>query len=328
MRVLVTGGAGYIGSHCVKLLCERGHEVVVLDNLCAGHRQAVHPDAQFLEGDTGDRALLDKLFSEESFDGAMHFAAFLSVPESVAEPLKYYHNNVGKTIILLEAMRQAGLRKLVFSSTCATYGAVEQPPITEDLPKDPVQPYGRSKLMVERILQDSAPAWQLGSVSLRYFNASGCAADGSIGEDHDPEIHLIPRCLLAALGKVGELQIFGTDYPTPDGTCIRDYVHVDDLAEAHLLALEAVQPGQARAYNVGVGKGYSVREVIDAVRKAIGRDLPVREAPRRPGDPPALFADPSKIQRELGWKPKYDSVEAVVETAWRWFAAHPDGYAD
>jgi len=328
MKVLVTGGAGYVGSHCVKLLCERGHDVVVVDDLSAGHGQAVHTKAELIRGDAGDEVLLGELLAGRQFDGAIHFAAYLVVSESVSQPLKYFHNNVGKTILLLKALKEGGVRRLVFSSSCATYGVPQSLPVAESQRQEPVSPYGASKLMVERILKDCAVAWGLGSVSLRYFNAAGCAADGSIGEDHDPEIHLIPRALLVALGKIDKLQVYGTDYPTPDGTCLRDYVHVDDLAEAHLLTLERIEASEALAYNVGVGRGYSVREVIEAVEQVCGKRLAVEQGSRRAGDPPALYADADKIRRELGWRPRFDGIEQIVQTAWRWFSAHPNGYGE
>jgi UDP-glucose 4-epimerase len=328
MKVLVTGGAGYVGSHCVKLLCERGHQITVYDNLVAGHRAAVHPAATFVQGDLADQGLLQSVLAG-GVDAVLHFAAFLTVPESVINPLKYYENNVANTIRLLNAMKAEGVRKLVFSSTCAVYGQVMKSPVTEEAPQQPISPYGRTKLMMEWALRDSAPAWGLASVSLRYFNASGAAADGTIGEDHDPEIHLIPILLQVALGRREGAKIFGIDYDTADGTCVRDFVHVDDLATAHLLALESLpDTGQARAFNLGTGTGSTVRQVIDAARRVTGHPIPAVEAPRRPGDPPALYADPTAIQAALGWKPRHVQVESIIETAWRWHRAHPDGYND
>lgn len=326
MRIFVTGGAGYVGSHCVKELCGQGHQVLVLDNLSEGHRGAVHPKAEFIQGDLSDTKLLrDKL---TGVDAVMHFAASAYVGVSVQEPLKYYHNNTVNTLLLLEAMQEKGVRKLVFSSTCASYGVPERVPITEDTPQNPINPYGRSKLAVEWMLQDSARAWGLGACALRYFNASGAAADGSIGEDHDPETHLIPLVLFAAMGKLPAINIFGTDYPTPDGTCIRDYIHVDDLATAHRAAIEKVEPGTFNAYNLGTGKGYSVREVIAAAERVTGKKIPVRESARRAGDPPALVADASKVYKALGWKAQWTDVEKVVQSAWNWFEKHPEGYGD
>jgi UDP-glucose-4-epimerase GalE len=326
--MFVTGGAGYVGSHCVRGLCEHGHDVVVLDNLSEGHRSAVHPKARLIVGDLSDRKLLDKTFASGRFDAVMHFAASAYVGVSVTEPLKYYHNNTANTLQLLEAMHDAGIKRLVFSSTCATYGVPERVPISEDNPQNPINPYGRSKLTVEWMLQDSARAWGLGACALRYFNACGAAADGSIGEDHDPETHLIPLVLFAALGKQAAINVFGTDYPTPDGTCIRDYIHVDDLASAHRLAIEAVQPGIFTAYNLGTGKGYSVREVIAAAQRVTGKSIPVRESQRRPGDPPALVADASKVLSALNWRAQWTEIDEIVRSAWQWFEKHPNGYED
>ncbi len=328
MKVLVTGGAGYVGSHCVKLLCEQGHDVTVYDSLVAGHRGAVHPRATFIQGGLSDRESLRQTLAD-GFDAVMHFAAFLVVPESVSDPLKYYDNNVANTIGLLQAMQAEGLRKLVFSSTCAVYGDVAEVPVTERAPLRPVSPYGRTKLMMEWALQDSAGAWGLASASLRYFNACGAAADGSIGEDHNPEIHLIPVLLQVALGQRDDVKVFGTDYDTPDGTCIRDYVHVDDLATAHLLAVESLpDTGTATAYNVGTGRGNTVREVLEAARRVTGHPIPAEEVGRRSGDPAALYADPTHVRSALGWQPQYTDIESIIETAWRWHRSHPNGYDD
>lgn len=328
MRILVTGGAGYVGSHCVRDLCEHGHEVVVYDNLSYGHRGAVHPQARLIEGDIGDADRLLAALDGQRFEAIMHFAANLDVGESVREPLKYYRNNVAYSVTLLECLRKAGIRKMVFSSSCATYGVPEGQAITEDLRQSPINPYGRTKLVCEWMLRDAAGAWGLGSCALRYFNACGAAADGSIGEDHQPEIHLIPVVLETALGKRPHVSIFGTDYPTPDGTCIRDYIHVEDLASAHRLAIEAIEPGVAAAYNVGTGQGNSVRQIIDAAKRVTGIDIPVQEGPRRPGDPPMLVADPKLIQQRLGWKPAWTDIEKTIASAWRWHEAHPNGYND
>jgi len=330
MKVLVTGGAGYVGSHCVKRLCEDGHQVTVYDSLEYGHRAAVHPSATLIHGNLADIPLLRRVLAD-GFDAVMHFAAYLLVPESVSEPLKYYRNNVVNTIGLLEAMHESGIRRFVFSSTCATYGQVDRVPVTEQAPKRPVSPYGRSKLMMEWALRDSASAWGLSSISLRYFNASGAAADGSIGEDHDPEIHLIPLLLQVALGQREAIKVFGTDYDTPDGTCIRDYVHVEDLAEAHLLALKSLMgqgPARAEAYNLGVGRGNSVLEILTSARKITGHAIPAVMTERRPGDPPALYADPTAIRQRLGWEARYTHVESIIDTAWRWHRSHPKGYDD
>jgi len=326
LNIFVTGGAGYVGSHCVKRLVAAGHDVTVFDNLCAGHRQAVDPQAAFVEGDLADAGRLRALLAGGVFDAVMHFAAFLNVGESVDQPLKYYRNNVANTLNLLEAMRDGGVRRFVFSSTCATYGEPAQMPITEDLPQKPINPYGASKLAVEFMLRDCAAAWGLAAVALRYFNASGAAADATIGEDHDPEIHLIPLVLQVALGQREDIKIFGADYPTPDGTCIRDYVHVDDLGEAHRLAVEGAAPGEFEAFNVGTGHGNSVREIIDAARAVTGHEIPAQEVARRPGDPPMLYANSDKLREKLGWQPRYLDVRQTIQTAWDWHRAKPRGY--
>lgn len=327
MRILVTGGAGYIGSHAVKLFLARGHDVTVYDSLVFGHRAAV-PAERLIVADLADAHRLDQLFVEKSFDGVVHFAAFAYVGESVTQPAKYYLNNVGNTLNLLECVRKHRVPRFVFSSTCATYGMPEKMPITEETPQKPINPYGQTKLIVEKALTDYSSAYNLGFAALRYFNAAGAAADGSLGEDHSPETHLIPLAIDAALGLIPHLNIFGTDYATPDGTCIRDYIHVDDLAEAHLLALEKLQPGQQMRYNLGTGVGNSVREVLDAVKRVGGKAVPVVESPRRAGDPPVLVASSEKIVRDLGWTPKYRELAATVETAWKWRKAHLRGYGD
>lgn len=328
MRIFVTGGAGYVGSHCVKGLCDHGHEVVIFDNLSEGHRSAADGRAELIVGDLGDRETLRSSLSSRAFDAAMHFAASAYVGVSVQQPLAYYRNNVANTVNLLEVLRDHGVRKLVFSSTCATYGIPQRIPIGEDTPQAPINPYGRTKLAVEWMLADSAVAWGLGSCSLRYFNACGAAGDGSIGEDHDPETHLIPIILEAASGRRDHVTVFGTDYDTDDGTCIRDYIHVEDLASAHRLAIERIEEGQAEAFNVGTGHGYSVREVIDAAARVTGREIPVREGPRRAGDPPRLVADASAMRRQFGWQAEWTDIDHIVESAWRWHQAHPDGYDD
>jgi UDP-glucose 4-epimerase len=327
MRVLVTGGAGYVGSHCVRRLLEGGHEVVVYDNLCAGHAAAVPAGVTLVRADLADSAVLEKTLAG-NIDAVIHFAAFLDVGESVREPLKYYRNNVLNTVHLLELMRARGVNRIVFSSTCATYGVPERIPITEDEPQKPINPYGVTKLSVEWALRDCATAWGLGACALRYFNASGASADGSIGEDHEPEIHLLPLVLKTALGQRSHVSIFGTDYPTPDGTCIRDYIHVEDLADAHLRALESLEPGRFAAYNVGTGVGTSVREVLEEARRVTGVDIPTVEGPRRPGDPPSLFADSTRLRQQLAWRPKYTHIAGILETAWRWHRDHPNGYED
>lgn len=328
MNVFVTGGAGYVGSHCVKRLIAAGHRVTVLDNLSKGHRAAVDPAAEFIEGDLADSRLVHETLAKGGFDGVMHFAASLDVGESVRKPLEYFENNVSNTITLLKHMQDLKLHRLVFSSTCAVYGVPEDLPITEDLPQQPINPYGMTKLSMEWALQCCATAWGLGSVSLRYFNASGAAADGSIGQDYRPTLHLIPVVLEVALGQREAVHVFGTDYPTADGSCIRDYIHVEDLAEAHLLALEGIELGRAEAFNVGTGQGHSVLEVIQAAREVTGHPIPLQTSPRRPGDPPELYANSDKLQRKLGWTPRYRDLEKVIATAWAWHQAHPNGFGD
>jgi len=328
MRIFVTGGAGYVGSHCARYLAAHGHEVVVYDNLVYGHRAAVPADIRFVEGDLGDAVALTAALTAGRFDAVMHFAAFTYVGESVEQPLKYYRNNVANTLILLNACRAFGVSRFVFSSSCATYGEPEQVPIIEATPRNPINPYGRSKLIVEWMLEDSAAAWGLGSCALRYFNACGAASDGSIGEDHDPETHLIPIVLQVALGQREKVTIFGRDYDTPDGTCIRDYIHVEDLATAHRLAIEAIEPGVALALNVGTGVGNSVRAIIDAAGRVTGRRIAAEEGARRPGDPPRLVADARRIRAALGWEPAYTKIEDIVASAWRWHESHPNGFGD
>jgi UDP-glucose-4-epimerase GalE len=327
MRILVTGGAGYIGSHAVRLFLARGHDVWVYDNLTMGHRAAV-PGERLLVGDLAEKDRLDQALVAHRIEAVVHFAAFAYVGESVQQPGKYYQNNLVNTLNLLEVLRRHGVGRFVFSSTCATYGVPDQVPITEDQPQRPINPYGSGKLAVEFALSDYAAAYGWGVAMLRYFNAAGASPDGKIGEDHDPETHLIPLVLQAALGQRPAVQVFGTDYPTPDGTCVRDYIHVDDLAEAHLLALEKLTPGQPLRYNLGTGRGYSVREVIGVAEEVTGRRVPVQEGPRRPGDPPALVASAEKAARELGWRARYTDLRAIVETAWNWHRTHPKGYDD
>ncbi len=328
MKVLVTGGAGYVGSHAVRALSAAGHEVVVLDDLSSGHSAAVRPPARLVVGGVGDDELLDGLLGGAGFDAVMHFAAFIEVGESVRDPLKFYENNVCNSIKLLRAMQRHDVRRFVFSSTCATYGLPERMPITEETPQTPESPYARAKLAVEWALADSAVAWNLGFVALRYFNAAGAAADGTLGEDHKPESHLIPIVLQVALGKRENLKIFGTDYDTRDGTCVRDYVHVEDLAAAHVRALEVVRPGDQRYYNAGTGRGSTVRELVEIAREITGHPIPAVEVERRPGDVPTLCADAGKIQRELGWKPKYEGLRDIVASAWAWHSSHPEGFGD
>lgn len=329
MKVLVIGGAGYIGSHCVRQLEQAGHTPVVLDNLVFGHRNAVAPHVTFYEGDLGDREYVVGLLRKESIDLVMHFAAFAYVGESVQDPLKYYDNNLARTVYLLQAMRDAGVNRFVFSSTCASYGIPESMPMTEELPQRPINPYGQTKLDVETMLRACATAYGMSSASFRYFNAAGAAEDGSIGEDHQPETHLIPLAIWAAQGTRGKLTVFGDDYPTPDGTCLRDYIHIDDLCRAHIAVFEKLEtPGQALFYNLGTGKPASVLEIIRAVEKVTGLKVPYEIGDRRAGDPPALYADAGKARRELGWEPKYMDIEAIIATAWEWHRNHPDGFED
>ena len=329
MNVMVAGGAGYIGSHAVKQLAEAGHRVVAVDNLFRGHAQAVDRRAAFERLDLADTDALAEVLRRHKVDCVMHFAALAYVGESVTDPLAYYDNNTAGTISLLKAMRAAGVRRLVFSSTCATYGEPESTPIVETMRQSPISPYGWSKWCVERVLRDYGAAEpDFSYAALRYFNVAGSAADGSLGEDHSPETHLIPVLLLAALGQREKVTVFGTDYPTPDGTCIRDYVHVEDLCAAHIAVMEALRPGDARFYNLGIGRGYSVKEVIDAARRVTGLEIPLEYGARRPGDPAVLYADAGKIRRELGWSAKYTEIGPIVATAWTWFKNHPRGYGE
>ena len=329
MNVLVAGGAGYIGSHCVRQLIAAGHRPIIVDNLVYGHRAAVAPELPFYAVDFGDAAALEPIFARHAIDVVMHFGAYCYVGESVTDPIKYYRNNVAAPLTLLETMLKHGVKRFVFSSTCATYGIPEKMPMTEDLPQAPINPYGQTKLDLENLLKALARSHGLSFAAFRYFNASGAAEDGAIGEDHTPETHLIPVAIRAAQGLGPALQVFGTDYPTPDGTCLRDYVHVDDLSRAHIAAFDKLgTPGTQLFYNLGTGTPTSVREVINAVEKVTGLKVPVTFAPRRAGDPPALYADASKARRELGWVPKYQSIEPIIATAWRWHQTHPQGYAD
>lgn len=342
MNILVTGAAGYIGSHATLRLVRDGHRVVALDNLFRGHAETMERVASaaagrlaFVAGDVGDRPLVEQLLRDHDIDAVMHFAALAYVGESVDEPLRYYRNNAAGALAILEACDAVGVRRFVFSSTCATYGEPppDRIPIAESCPQNPINPYGRSKLHVENMLFDYARKQQSADepfafAALRYFNVAGCDRSGLIGEDHRPETHLIPRVLLTILGVYDELTIFGTDYPTPDGTCIRDYVHVEDLIDAHVSVMNALKPGDQRVYNLGIGRGYSVRQIIDSARRITRRELRVVEGPRRPGDPPTLYADPAKIQRELRWKAAITDLDDIVASAWRWFEQHPRGYAD
>jgi UDP-glucose 4-epimerase len=323
MKLLVTGGAGYIGSVVAAQLRDAGHEVVVLDSLARGHREAVPEGCAFVEVDLLD---LDGVRGAlgQGFDGVLHFAALALVAESVEHPERYYRGNVVATLNLLDAMREHGIRKLVFSSTCATYGEPETVPIHEEVPTAPVNSYGNSKLAVDRMIADECLAHGLGAISLRYFNVAG--ASGPQGEDHEPETHLIPLILRAAAGLRESVSIFGTDYPTPDGTAIRDYIHVEDLADAHILALDAIEPGRHQILNLGNGNGFSVREVIEAAKRVTGVDIKVVEEGRRPGDPPVLVAASERVREVLGWTPRKPEIETMIADAWAWHQANPDGY--
>jgi UDP-glucose-4-epimerase GalE len=318
--ILVTGGAGYIGSHTVRLLASQNRKVVVLDNLAFGHRDAIVDEGvELVIGDVGDRALLERLFDEHGFGAVVHFAAFAYVGESVTDPLKYYRNNTAEPLTLLETMQAKGCKVFVFSSTCATYGVPDVIPIVESNKQDPINPYGRSKLMLEWILRDCDTAWGLKSACLRYFNASGSSADGRIGEDHDPETHLIPRVLMAVKGEISHVDVFGTDYPTPDGTCIRDYIHVEDLADAHARAIDRLSEGSdSIRCNLGTGVGVSVKEIIDAVEEVTGKKVPIKYGPRRAGDPPQLLADARYAKEVLGWEATRKDVREMVAGAWSW----------
>jgi UDP-glucose 4-epimerase len=323
MKILVVGGAGYIGSVCAELLLDAGHEVSIFDNLSEGHRAAIDPRAEFIKCDLEDRQSVERLLARRRPDAVMHFAANALVGESMQDPSKYFRNNVANGLNLLDAMVDAGVQKLIFSSTCAIFGPPERVPIDETMPARPINPYGESKLAFEKILRWYDQIHGLKFVSLRYFNAAGASA--RFGEDHRVETHLIPNVLKVVLGEKPHVEIFGTDYETPDGTCIRDYIHIVDLAQAHILALDATK---SDFYNLGTGGGASVREVIDACRKVTGHKIDVVEKPRRPGDPPRLIASSEKINRELGWKPQFQSLDAIIESAWNWHQQFPRGYGD
>jgi len=323
MRILVVGGAGYIGSVCAELLLDEGHGVSIFDNLSEGHRRALDPRAEFVEGDLADRQSIEKTLAKQRPDAVMHFAANALVGESMQNPSKYFRNNIANGLNLLDAMVSAGVDKIIFSSTCAIFGPPERVPIDETTPPRPINPYGESKLAFEKILRWYGEIHGLKFVSLRYFNAAGASA--KFGEDHRVETHLIPNVLKAALGEKQHVEIFGTDYETPDGTCIRDYIHILDLARAHILAL---QSAESDFYNLGTGGGASVREVIDCCRKVTGRKIEIVEKPRRPGDPARLIASSEKIKRELGWKPQFQFLDAIIESAWKWHQKFPKGYED
>jgi UDP-glucose 4-epimerase len=327
MKVLVTGGAGYIGSHAVKHLLENGHMPIVVDNLSRGHREAVPRAAKLFEVDIRETERLETILKGEQVECVMHFAALAYVGESVDHPLRYYDNNTRGAMSVLQACASAGVERFVFSSTCATYGEPKTMPIVEDMPQNPINPYGASKLFTERMLLDfsrSRPSF--GFTALRYFNVAGSARDGSIGEHHEPETHLIPVILQAALGVREKVTVFGEDYPTADGTCIRDYIHVDDLVRAHVVAMQKIQPGDQRFYNLGIGRGYSVKEILEATRRVVDRPFKVETGPRRPGDPPELYANADRIAKELGWKAEITDIGEIIESAWRWFREHPRGY--
>ena len=327
MRVLVTGGAGYIGSVTTLELINQGYEVVIFDNLSCGHEQAIAKQAKFIKGDLLDRSSIRSALSKERIDAVVHFAGFTAVGESVKEPLKYVQNNIIGGFNLIDSMRELKIGKIIFSSSAAVYGNPERVPIQEDDRKNPTSPYGETKLIFEKFLGWCDTAYGIRSVSLRYFNAAGADIEGDLGEDHDPETHLIPIVLKVALGQREKIEIFGTDYDTPDGTCIRDYVHVKDLAVAHVLALKSLQKnGKSNYYNLGSSKGYSVKEIIEICRKITGKQITATESPRRAGDPASLVASSDKIQKELGFKFNHSDLRNIIETEWRWYSKHPDGY--
>lgn len=326
MTILVTGGAGYIGSHTVRQLEQAGHRVVVYDNLVKGHRNSVK-NSVFIKGDIFDSDLLADTIKRHTITSVVHFAAYSVVGESMEKPREYYHNNVGGTLNLLDVMLAGGVNKLVFSSSAAVYGEPEKTPITEDMPKNPTSVYGRTKVMMEEAMADYARAYGLKYIALRYFNACGADIDGDIGEDHRPETHLVPLVLQACLGKTDGIKIFGDDYPTEDGTCLRDYIHVTDLAQAHVLALEALYQGHdSEVYNLGNGSGFSVKEIIEAAEAVTGITIPKQVVARRPGDPAVLVAGSEKIRRDLGWQPQYSDIKSIIETAWRWHKSYPAGF--
>jgi len=330
MSVLVLGGAGYIGSHTVDRLVDQGQDVVVVDSLVTGHRAAVNDKAKFYQGDLADQDFMRKVFTENpEIDAVIHFAAYSLVAESMKKPLKYFDNNTAGMIKLLEVMNEFDIKNIVFSSTAATYGIPEKMPIMESDPQDPINPYGESKLMMEKIMRWADEAYGTKFVALRYFNVAGAKPDGSIGEDHGPETHLIPIVLQVAQGKRDKLQIFGDDYNTPDGTNVRDYVHPFDLADAHILAVDYLRKGnESNAFNLGSSTGFSNLEIVEAARKVTGKEIPAEIAPRRGGDPDSLIASSDKASEILGWKPQFDNIERIIETAWAWHSSHPNGYDD
>lgn len=327
MNVLVIGGAGYIGSHCVRQLIQAGHKPVVLDNLVYGHKGALLPSVKFYRGNLEDAKLVGEILDNEKIDIVMHFAAFINVGESVMNPIKYYHNNMCGVVTLIETMIAHGVKKFVFSSTCATFGVPTKLPLTEDHTQLPINPYGQTKLDVENFLKACARAYGMSFVALRYFNASGAAEDGTIGEDHTPETHLIPLTIFAATGKRGAIKVFGDDYNTPDGTCLRDYIHVDDLCRAHIAAFKNLEvPSSCSFYNLGTGTPNSVMEIIKGVEDVTGLKVPLEMDVRREGDPDALYANSIKAKTELGWKIKFNDVREIIETAWRWHKNNPNGF--
>ena len=327
MAILVAGGAGYIGSHMVKDLIEHGYDVVVADNLSTGHKKAINPKAKFYYGDIRDRAFLDRIFVNEEIEAVVHFAAFSIVPESMSEPLKYFDNNTSGMVTLLEAMRDFGVKYIVFSSTAATYGTPEHMPIKETDPQKPINPYGLSKLMMEQMMAWADKAYGIKFVALRYFNVAGAAPDGTIGEDHGPETHLVPIIMQVAQGKRKELSIFGDDYDTKDGTNVRDYVHVVDLIDAHVLALKhLMETNKSDVFNLGTANGFSNLEILKAAIKVTGKDIPYTMGPRRGGDPDSLVADSTKAREVLGWKPEHENVEDIIASAWNWHQKHPNGF--
>ncbi|MGK4047302.1 UDP-glucose 4-epimerase GalE [Ligilactobacillus salivarius] len=330
MATLVLGGAGYIGSHTVDRLIEKGEKTIVVDSLVTGHRQAVNKDAKFYQGDIADKDFMRQVFKENSdIDAVIHFAAYSLVAESMKKPLKYFDNNTAGMVKLLEVMNEFSIDKIVFSSTAATYGIPEEVPIKETTPQNPINPYGESKLMMEKIMRWADKAYGIKFVPLRYFNVAGAKPDGSIGEDHMPETHLLPIVLQVAMGKRDKLQIFGDDYNTPDGTNIRDYVHPLDLADAHILAVDYLKAGnQSTAFNLGSSTGFSNREILEAARKVTNKEIPAEIAPRRGGDPDVLVASSTKAREVLGWKPQFDDISKIIETAWKWHTLHPEGYQD
>jgi UDP-glucose 4-epimerase len=327
MRVIATGGAGYVGSAAVRCLLAKGYDVFAYDSLIKGHRQSLPAD-RLIIGDLADKNHLVQVLQDLKIDAVMHFASFISVGESTERPLDYYHNNIVNSLALLEAMREANIKKIVFSSTAAVYAPITEGALQEDSPKNPDSPYAFSKFAVERLIEDFSRAYGLGYTILRYFNACGAGPDGRFGEDHDPETHLIPLVLQVPLGQRKKIGIFGRDYPTPDGTCIRDYIHVDDLADAHRRALDTMQAGKGNVYNIGTGTGHSVLEVIRAAEEVTGQKIACEYLPRRSGDTTRLVAGSEKLRKELGWSPAYKNLHAIIESAWRWHSNHPDGYGD